>query len=536
MNFDKLPERRPNKSVVRARRLRWIVFGALVVIAAVVFGLNRAARQNEVREEHRANATVLREQLHTAQADYAEVLRREAPLAERIASAERLLKAQRAFADTSSANLTLHAADIRRTEAELDRWRVQEKTELSLARERAAEAATAQGDHTAAAAFWREAWQLQREVNRSGPGQRNLERELRLEREIVRLTAEPLQQSLREKLARAQQAVAQHHWDEALVNYREARELQERLNHEFPRTRYSDLAAIGRIDAEIASLSADNLVTHVSAKMAEARELAAAGRQQEADQAFAEAAEAQRTLNERFNRSRFVSMERSEEIEAERQTAQAAELLREAARLRDEAERHLRRREIFQAQQSIREALARVDDVAARLPRARGLDESTRMQLGFLNVRAADLAALQDRLYEQLVPLPGRSDAAMLRAEVLQADFVRLMSANPSRNPGRVQPVDSVTFAEAEDFCRRASWVMGWRVRLPSLEEMRAAAPSGDFQNVTTGLDEWLAGEPGATAPVLAGEGRVQPAPKTERSRQRGFRVVVEVDLGNPGA
>jgi len=539
MNFDKLPEHRRSATVARARRVRWIVFGVLVIAAATAAYFHREARKTELREQQRATIAALQEQRVAAAAAVAEANQSELPLAERIARTERLLIIQRHIAQESGRAITSYVEDLQRTEAELDRLRVQEKVQLSLARESAAVAAGNAGDNTAAAELWREAWQLQRDVNRTGGGVRNIEREQRLEQEVARLAAEPIQKVLQEKLTAAQRAVTDKQWDAALGLYREARELQERLNREFPRSRYSDLAALSRIDAEIASLSADGLDVAINAKLAEARQLALSGRQSEAAAGLAEAADAQRTLNERFGRSRFVSMERLEEIESERQTTLAADALKIAVTLRDQAEQHLRRREVFQAQQSIREALAQLEEIAARLPKAKGVDEAMRMQLAFLNVRSDDLANLQDRLYEQLAPLPGQTGIALLKAEVLQAEFTRLMSSNPSRNPGRTQPVDSVTLAEATEFCRRAGWVLGWKVRLPTLEEVRLAGSEGAgvFQNLKGGLAEWLASEAeGSNGPVLNAEGVVEQAARSERSRARGFRVAVEVDLVNPAS
>jgi hypothetical protein len=90
-----------------------------------------------------------------------------------------------------------------------------------------------------------------------------------------------------------------------------------------------------------------------------------------------------------------------------------------------------------------------------------------------------------------------------------------------------------VSQAEAVEFCRRLGWVMGAVVRLPTAEELRAALNDPAFKQADDGLDEWIAAEGGdaATAPVLGGDGTVKAVPRTERSRTRSFRVVVEVDL-----
>ncbi|MDP2139125.1 MAG: hypothetical protein Q8J74_14840, partial [Candidatus Didemnitutus sp.] len=430
---------------------------------------------------------------------------------------------------------------IQHTQLELDRLRVTEQLRVSLRRETEAEAKVRSGDLAAAETLWREAWELQRDVNRAvGEKMRNLEREMRLEQEVTRLTAEPLAAQVQQLMGQGATALKAGKWTDALVMFRRARDLQDRLNREFPRSRYSDLSIIARIDAELAVLSADGLDLAVNQQWENARQLVLLSREAEAAAALADAAEAQRALNDRFRGSRFMSMERLEQIEAERQTVLAAAPWRAVVELQLRARGHLQRRQLFQAQQLVGEAVGKMGEVASRWPKARNLDEELRMQLSFLDVRAAELGTMQDRIYDQLAPLPGAATSALLRGEVNQADYARMMNANPSRNTGRVLSVDSVTLAEAEEFCRRLSWVLGLPVRLPSAAELQTAGnDANEFKDLAGGLEEWLARESAKaeTAPVLSADGQsVAPVALTDRSRTRGFRVVVEVDLAHlPG-
>jgi hypothetical protein len=349
-----------------------------------------------------------------------------------------------------------------------------------------------------------------------------------------------MQQEVVAKADKARAAIAAERWEAALGLFREARELQERLNRQFPRTRYSDLTAIARFDAEIASLTADGLDAQIRERVQHARELRVGGRADEAVKELVAAAAVQRQLNGRFEKSRFVSMERLEEIESERQTVLAEEPLRAVHQKEDDARHFLRKRQIFQAQQSVREALAGMEEVRARFPKAQQRDDELRAALAFLSLRADDIVALQDRLYDQLAPL-GKGARALLKAEVRQADFATVMSTNPSRNAGPALPVDSVTYGEAEEFCRRLGWMLGWRVRLPTEAEMHAALAAGanaDFHNVNGGLAEWIVGSVGREnrdAPVWQGDGEIVTAPRVERARTRGFRLMVEVNLARMG-
>lgn len=451
---------------------------------------------------------------------------------------EKLVALQRRLSTLQEDSQPAEIEELHRTESRLEKLQATVLQQRSEEFQKTAEAKLAAGETEAAVAALREAVKLQREVNAgSSEATRNIDRELRLTREVARLVAEPLQALVRQRTEEARAAVKAGRWDVAAAAFQEAKATQERLNQEFPRSIYSDLPSIARFDAELASLTADGIDGQVSASLERARTLAQQGNRDEAVKEFLAAAAAQRDLNERFSRSRFVSMERLEQIETERQTLLAAEPWAAARQQEQDALRHLRHRQIFNAQQCVRTGLELLEDVASRLPKAKGQDDTLRTQLAFLNVRSNELAALQDRIYDQLAPLPGEP-RALLKTEVLQAEFARLLNTNPSRNAGRALPADSVNYGEAEEFCRRLSWIMGWRVRLPNVDDMRAAMSAGsEFQNITTGLDEWLAPNENssATAPVWSGEGTITTTSRNERARTRGFRVVVEVDLARLG-
>lgn len=539
VRFDKEAEFVEETAAQKWRRR--IPIGGVVLAVVLVAGggwlwhMERAAVRTKA--DRRAAVAAAEERLTIARAAVAQS---DLTPSESIRRLEALGAVQRELADLRPDDFSAQLDEVRRTELRIDALRGGLARQRSAEAEQTARERLAAGDTAGAAVRLREALRLQREINTSAQdAARNFDRELRLQRELAELTADPQQQAVATKAEQASAALASARWEDALRLFREARELQDQLNREFPRTRYSDLAAIARFDAEIASLTADGLDAQVSEHVQRARELRTGGRADEAVRELVAAAAAQRQLNERFEKSRFVSMERLEEIEVDRQTLLAEEPLRLVRAKEAEARDFLRRRQIFQAQQSVREAAAAIEDVRARLPKAHERDDELRAALAFLNLRAGDLAALQDGLYDQLAPL-GPGGRAMLRTEVSQADFAKLMSSNPSRNPGRTLPVDSVTYPEAEEYCRRLTWVLGRRVRLPTEKEMHAAQAAGaEFQDVGGGLAEWIASSGNARdnphAAVWSGGGAVVSAPRGERVRTRGFRVVVEADLARLG-
>jgi len=147
------------------------------------------------------------------------------------------------------------------------------------------------------------------------------------------------------------------------------------------------------------------------------------------------------------------------------------------------------------------------------------------------------------------------------------------MGTNPSRNQGDVNPVDSVSWTEAKSFCERLSWIVGKEVRLPTENEFRqalgplryvvlenhvwsvsdadgVAQPVGTkepfasgFYDLLGNVSEWLESIDrfeSEDARHIGGHAQdrieaiftvpMRSAPRGERNRLTGFRVVVVVD------
>jgi formylglycine-generating enzyme required for sulfatase activity len=577
MNFDKVPETpdEPNKPQWHRRKIIWVL--AVVVLAAGGF-CYQSLRQDEaatgpaaIEHEHSAaQAAVLESQLQGI-ADRIAAMPPDGGLADRRALLEQGIAVQNELMRLRETPWPSDGIRLTEWQAKLENTVARIKDGQSRDMEDAADVLVRQNQIPLALEKLKMALRLQQEVNDSLATQqiKSYGRQVELQQRIEELGAEPLQLEARQALADARSAATDGHWPEALEHYRRAMDLQQQLNRNFPRSRYSDLLAIDRMAAEMASLSASGEHGQMLDDLHLAAAAAAAGQLDEADKFYAQAAGQQRVINEQYPRSRFVSMEQLEQIEVERQTLRARAAVATIRALDAQAVQHLRRRELFQAQQQVAQAQGVLEAVVAQQPKAKGIDDDLRQRLGYLNLRAADLVQIQDQAYELLAPMPGNPQVALFKTEVPQSLYARVMNNNPSRNPGRMLPVDSVNYADAEEFCRRLGWVLGATVRLPTVDEYEAAIgdanasaaiawgsensmgksqPAGQkpanalgFHDLLGNLAEWTKAGSSETA-VLAGGSfadsaaqlqnvPLRPTQKTDRSRTNGFRVVAELDL-----
>lgn len=193
--------------------------------------------------------------------------------------------------------------------------------------------------------------------------------------------------------------------------------------------------------------------------------------------------------------------------------------------------------------------------------------DEERMELEFVTAHAALVRGYLPEADRQLLPVPGHS-VRMYRTEIPQGLYASVMESNPSALRREANPVESVAYADAELFARRLGWVLGARVRLPTLAEVAAAAgdltktapaevawtaantdgvaarPAGSarpnthgFHDLVGNVEEWVvATEEEARAPVAGGSVAAAPSAglpvrqvyKREKSRTLGFRIVIE--------
>jgi hypothetical protein len=434
--------------------------------------------------------------------------------------------------------------------------------------EKAADEERARGASARALQKLREALRLQQEANASAKDQDliDLAREVRLAKIVGDVATGPLRDTVASARARAEAALKAQDWSGALKAYEEARAAQADLNTKTPEQRASNLATLEQLDTEIASLQAADLADKVSSAEKSALAAQAAGKATDAAAAFLLAARSQEELNAQFPKSRFASTEKIAEFAIQRETVLSTQPLERVAALDRESAALLHQRQTRDASAKVAEAITVIARVATEYPRSRALDSALRRKFEYLALRRDDLDSIQEQVYAGVARVPGAPGVSMLRTEVPQDLYTRIMNINPSRNQGRGLPVDSVSWNDAREFCERLGWMLGTSVRLPREAEFRSAwspaapdrvwsadnsagrsresgrmpASSAGFHDLAGNLAEWL--EPSnldINKMPVAGGSFLDPASsfaklplttaeKPTRARYIGFRFVVE--------
>ncbi len=413
---------------------------------------------------------------------------------------------------------------------------------------------------------YKEALQLQRAINTgSAPSRfKNYVREVEIEKALVTLQVSPLHFEKEAALDKARKAITEERWSDALAAYTVARDGQARINRDFAKTRFADTSALDRVEAEIASLNAASIAKEMEEKEAVGDAYARAGDHKFAADNYAEALTRQQQINQLYARSRFMSSSRIETLETKLQTSRSFPLSEELARLDARISADLRQRRLVAAEQALPQALVLTDRLAADFPRSRFVDGANRIKLSYLGLKSAELKSLQDEVFDRLLPLVGVGDRLLLASEVPQGLYQAVMNTNPSRNAGRAMPVDSVNWNDAQEFCVRLSWILGTKVRLPTVDEYRVALGAGGgevrssagdakvgtvdggrantngYRDLLGNLAEWLDAPLEADRATLAGGSYLdtpeailrfptEPRAKVDRARHIGFRVLVEL-------
>lgn len=528
-------------------------------------------------EQERLYATIAEYKAKAAQlkASFLAIEKERKPTGDDIAVIEEAYNAQLEAVRLLRTNVTLaDDNELRSVKSLRDKYVAEPLYRQSLASEQRGDEALARGDTTAALSEFREAQILQKRINDDyGLSEyRSTVRLVAIGTKVSNVAALPLYNRSKEAEDRAKSLLAESKVKEAQDAFNEAIALIDQIRREHGSSAYADMSRQKLLESELSSVRARIPYEKREAARAEGDAAMELKRFEDAAAHYQIAVDAQAEINTRHSNSRYASPAMLDELETLRQTALSQRVLSDVVHVIAQMDTALRERRVAAAVRFLDEANQKMAMVEKNFRRARWSDQELKLKTKFLDMLRADLPALQDKLWAWLRPLGDSESILMLDREVPQSLYRELMGVNPSRNVGTFLPVDSVTWAEANEFAQRAGWVLGLRVRLPTRTEFEKAVgdpkqymmsrmtwntqnsggevkpvaqsePNANgFYDLLGNVSEWLAEGPDTDpteAFIVGGSVRENPArlqtldltdkPKEERQRFCGFRIVVEV-------
>ena len=347
----------------------------------------------------------------------------------------------------------------------------------SLDLESKAEALASSRDYENATAKYREAYEQQKQINETFPLSLsyNVGRATRLQRQVLYFTAEPLLQRSLAFENEASLLIEAKEWGQAEESLQMAIDLQDKLNREYRGTNQASVSRLEGLRVKFVGIRSGQSYVEVQRVAELADERFALSENLEAAALYQEAARLQLQLNEAYRDSPYASSERVAEYQRKSQTSESFELGLEIERKHDFMQELLSERRTFEAAEVIASLRRDVRQMQEAFPRSSLNDDDLQLKIRYLNLVQSDLGFIQDRIYGALLPIPEIEGWRMLRTEVPQVLYTLIMGTNPSRNKGDVCPVDSISWTDAKDFCERLSWILGQPVRLPTENEFREA-------------------------------------------------------------
>lgn len=349
--------------------------------------------------------------------------------------------------------------------------------EKSRKLEQEADAFTLAKDFVRAHESMKKAYEEQKRLNENYPesSYANPGRATLLQRKARYLIAEPIYQNSLKLEKEADQFILEKDWVAAEESLKQAINTQLDINRSYRGTKQGSTLRLELLKNKLLGIQSGQSNLEIQALEVKADKLKAQGEMLDSAHCFQEAARLQTELNKAYPESPHASSDRVNYFLRKAQTAQSFELGRTIESNHARLQKILAERRTYDAVEIIAQLNRDIQYLQDAYPRSSLFDEQLKLKVSYLAIIQNDLGFIQDRVYAMLLPIPEVQEWQMAKTEVSQVLYQFIMGENPSRNIGETNPVDSVSWLEAKDFCKRLGWIIGKPVRLPTEDEFRQA-------------------------------------------------------------
>lgn len=349
--------------------------------------------------------------------------------------------------------------------------------EMSRKLEQEADALTLERNYLDAHENMKRAFELQKRINEDYPesSYANPGRATLLQRKARYLIAEPIYQKSLDLEKEADAYIKAKDWVAAEQSLKKSIDTQLDINRSYRGAKQGSTLRLELLKNKLLGIQSGQSNLEILALEKKADALKAQGEMLDSAHCYQEAARLQTELNKAYTESPHASSDRVNYFLRKAQTAQSFELGRSIESNHARLQKILAERRSYDAVEIIAQLNRDIKYLQDAYPRSSLFDEQLKLKISYLAIIQNDLGFIQDRVYAMLLPIPGVEEWQMAKTEVSQVLYQFIMGENPSRNIGETNPVDSVSWLEAKDFCKRLGWIIGKPVRLPTEHEFRQA-------------------------------------------------------------
>lgn len=302
-----------------------------------------------------------------------------------------------------------------------------------------------------------------------------------LENRAKTMRAIPLQLKAKALAEEGEAALNAGNWPKANLRLNEALTVEKELWGNYRNIIVSNNAKIVRLQALLTTVKSAPDYERREQDVAAARAAEERGDWQAAAEAWARAVAKQNTIIQNFPESLYADKETLATLERSLADATARPKF---IQLREDYEKmraDIRSRSTDRVPMLAKQALRRAEEILRECPNSTLVSENFLQELRYMDVKAPDISGLQSNFFRLLLPVPGAEEKTqMMKTEVSQALYTFVMPFNPSARKDLSRPVESVDFDDASEFCRKLSLLVGRTVRLPTQSEYAAAAGTPD--------------------------------------------------------
>ncbi len=338
------------------------------------------------------------------------------------------------------------------------------------------------GNYDVARQLFKEAYDVQSKINANYPlsKYKNIGRRVEFDRKVKMLEARPTYLLSVQYENAAIEAREQGNALKAKELFEKTLETISILHSTYPSSVYTDFARLMKIEADLQSLQSGGLAEKMQSHIKTAEDAKSKGDYMLAAEAYSDALECQKNINKLYPKSVLVSEGKVKELTFKKVEAQSWNFAEEIKTQDASIVKYLHEGDIPSAVEIASNLIRKVEYFSKNFEQSKLLPEDILMRLRYIDFMSRNIEKVQAQVKSLLIQLdPKNANRKMIKTEVSQDLYSLVMQENPSRFVGEPKcPVDSVTLEEAKRFAQRVSWVIGYKVTLPTEQDYRAAIGS----------------------------------------------------------